>query len=190
MTDLPATANGSSTLPQGVSLRWLSGARDDIGAMTELYRRDWKLDSVPVQWNLVWSRANTLRGVHVHLTHWDYLCIISGEMLLALHDMRPGSPTYRFAALQPLPSEPACSIAIPPGVAHGFYFGSQTTYFYAVSHYWNPQDEFGCSWNDPELGLSWPTTDPLLSPRDANAPTYGELARELADAVGGGARRP
>jgi dTDP-4-dehydrorhamnose 3,5-epimerase len=190
MTDLPAPSSGSSTLPQGVSLRSLPGARDAIGAVTVLYRRDWKLDSMPVQWNLVSSRANTLRGVHVHLTHWDYLCIISGEMLLALHDMRPGSPTYRLSALQPLPSEPACSVAIPPGVAHGFYFGSQTTYFYAVSHYWNPQDELGCSWNDPELGLSWPTADPLRSPRDANAPTNGPLAREQADAGDGGARRP
>jgi dTDP-4-dehydrorhamnose 3,5-epimerase len=155
--------------------------------MTELYRRDWQLDVVPVQWNLVSSRANTLRGVHVHLAHWDYLCVISGEMLLGLHDMRPHSPTYRLAVQRPLPADAPCSIALPPGVAHGFYFASETTYFYAVSQYWNPSDELGCRWDDPELGLSWPTADPLLSERDAHAPTYGELARAFTAALDQGA---
>lgn len=144
----------------------------------------------PVQWNLVNSRPNTLRGVHVHVAHWDYLCVVSGEMLLGLHDMRPHSPTYRLAVQQRLSGAAPCSIAIPPGVAHGFYFASETCYFYAVSHYWNLSDELGCRWDDPELGLSWPTKSPLLSERDASAPSHGELARAFAAALDRGAVRP
>jgi dTDP-4-dehydrorhamnose 3,5-epimerase len=177
-------------LPWGVSLRALSDTRDQAGGMTELYRRDWGLDAVPVQWNLVSSRPDTLRGVHVHLNHTDYLYVLSGEMLLGLHDMRTSSPTYRLAVHQRLSGEAPCSIAIPPGVAHGFYFASKTEYFYAVSHYWNPSDELGCRWNDPELGLSWPTASPLLSARDTDAPSYGELARVLGEAPERGVSHP
>lgn len=167
-------------MPAGISLRPLEEQRDQATWTTELYRGDWRMDVVPVQWNLVSSRANTLRGVHVHANHWDYLCVIDGEMLLGVHDMRPHSPTYRLAAQRRLPADPPVSIAIPPGVAHGFYFASATTYFYAVSHYWNPSDELGCRWDDPQLNLSWPTADPVLSPRDAAASSYGEMARALA----------
>lgn len=177
-----ATPSKSAQLPSGVLVRPLPDVRDPAGRVTDLYREDWQLDVAPVQWNFVCTRANTLRGVHVHPTHSDYLCILGGEMFLALHDMRPRSPTYRLAAHLRLCGKIPCSATIPPGVAHGFYFAGDTRYVYAMNHYWNPEDEFGCRWNDPALGLSWPATDPLLSPRDAGAPSYAELASALATA--------
>jgi dTDP-4-dehydrorhamnose 3,5-epimerase len=167
-------------------LRPLPDRHDEIGTMTDLYREDWQLEVAPIQWNFVCSRGNTLRGVHVHPAHSDYLCVLRGEMLLALHDMRPDSPTYRLSAQQLLTGERPCSVTIPPGVAHGFYFAVETRYVYAVDHYWNLADELGCRWDDPELGLSWPTADPLLSPRDAAAPSYAEMARAFAAAVSRG----
>jgi len=180
MSDLPFTSQSTTdALPVGVSLRQLPSEQDGMGKTTALYRRDWPLNLAPVQWNLVSNRPNTLRGVHVHHTHWDYLCLLSGEMLLGLHDMRPHSATYRRAVLHRLAGDTPTSIVIPPGVAHGFYFALESTHCYAVSQYWNPSDELGCRWDDPMLGLAWPTSDPLLSPRDATAPSYEELARDL-----------
>lgn len=176
----PSADVSTAVLPVGVSLRPLNDHDDGPVRTTQIYRREWPLEVVPVQWNLVNTAANTLRGVHVHLSHWDYLFVVSGEMLIGLHDMRPDSPTYRTSARQRLRGESPCSIAIPPGVAHGFCFASAATYFYAVSRYWKPSDELGCRWNDPELGLSWPVSDPLLSPRDATASGYDELKRAVA----------
>jgi len=173
----------TARLPDGVVVRELHDRGDHASRTTELYRADWPIEVPPVQWNLVSSRPSTLRGVHVHVDHWDYLSVVSGEMLLGLHDMRPRSPTYKLAAQQLFQGKLPVSIAIPPGVAHGFYFGVTTTYLYAVSHYWNPADELGCRWNDPDLGLSWPVADPLLSPRDAGASSYGELVRAFAAAT-------
>jgi len=167
-------------LPVGVALRELPRWRDDVQEVTQVYRADWGLDLVPIQWNLLASKPNTLRGVHVHTDHWDYLHITNGEMLLGLHDLRPWSPTYRTAAQVRLTSYQPASIAIPPGVAHGFYFALLTTYFYALSHCWAPSDDLGCRWDDPEFGISWPTSDPLLSPRDTSAQSYRALAKELA----------
>ena len=170
----------TAQLPTGVSLRLLHEQNDGPVRMTQIYRRDWPVEVVPVQWNLVNTTANTLRGVHVHRAHWDYLFVVSGEMLIGLHDMRPDSPTYRMSAQRRLQGESPCSIAVPPGVAHGFYFASAATYFYAVSRYWTPSDELGCRWDDPGLGLSWPAEEPLLSPRDATAAGYADLMLALA----------
>lgn len=188
MANPPSSADLSTApLPTGVSLRPLHEQNDGPVRMTQIYRREWPIEVAPVQWNLVNTAANTLRGVHVHAVHWDYLFVVSGAMLIGLHDMRPGSPTYRTSAQRRLQGESPCSIAIPPGVAHGFHFASATTYFYAVSHYWNPSDELGCRWDDPEIGLSWPTAEPLLSPRDAAAPGYADLVRDLAVHLNGAA---
>ena len=167
-------------LPDGVSIHPLPRWGDDVARTTDVYRRDGQPDIAPVQWNLMSSNPNVFRGVHVHIHHWDYLHVVSGEMLLGLHDMRPHSPTYRLATQHCLESDRPVGIAIPPGVAHGFYFASETTYIYAMSHYWTPVEELGCRWDDPELALSWPASDPVLSSRDAAAPSYGELAQTLA----------
>ena len=180
----------TARLPDGVAPRELRDCGDGMPGATEVYRDDWRLDFAPVQWNFVASKPNTFRGMHAHLEHWDYLHVISGEMLLGLHDLRPSSPTYRLSAQYRLAGDQPVGITVPPGVAHGFYFASPTAYFYAVSAYWNPSDELGCRWNDPELGLSWPTSDPLLSSRDASASSYGALAAAVADAYAGNVVRP
>ena len=46
---------------------------------------------------------------------------------------------------------------------------------YALSQHWTSNDELGCSWNDPALGLSWPVTAPLLSERDKTAGSYRKM---------------
>jgi len=48
-------------------------------------------------------------------------------------------------------------------------------HIYAVSHYWDVDDELGCRWNDPDLEIPWSPEDPLLSPRDADLPSLAEL---------------
>lgn len=171
-------------LPAGVALRALPGSDDGVQRVIEVFcNADAPGDFAPEQWNFVRSEPDTLRGVHVHLHHWDYLHVLDGAMLLGLHDLRPGSPTYRMAAHCRLSGDRPASIAIPPGVAHGFYFAAPTAYFYALSSYWSTADEFGCRWDDPALGLTWPTADPLLSPRDVAAPSYADLAAAVAGAL-------
>ena len=68
---------------------------------------------------------------------------------------------------------------IPPGVAHGFYFLEPSLHVYAVSEYWNPADELGCHWADPDLELQWPDPSPLVSERDARSQSLRALLAEL-----------
>ena len=165
------------TLPHGVVLTPLTPHRDDRGTFVEAFRASWSTDIVPVQWNVVTSGAGVLRGVHVHRRHADYLTVLAGAMVLGLHDLRRGSPTEGRSAMLTIEAEEPRAVTIPPGVAHGFCFPVPSVHLYAVSHYWNKADELGCRYDDPDLGLDWPITEPMLSPRDAAAGTLAKMER-------------
>jgi dTDP-4-dehydrorhamnose 3,5-epimerase len=166
-------------IPEGVILRDLKSYRDDRGCLTEVFRSQWANDEAFLQWNFVESEPNTLRGVHVHPVHADYLVTIQGLLMLGLHDLRNWSPTFGMSCLIDLSGDRMQSAFIPPGVAHGFYFPGASCYFYGVTDYWSPADELGCIWNDPQLGIPWPVTNPVLSQRDRDAGSFRRLMQVL-----------
>jgi dTDP-4-dehydrorhamnose 3,5-epimerase len=163
-------------LPAGVRVLELATHRDERGSFTELYRAEWETGVAPVQWNAVHSIAGTLRGVHVHLRHEDYLTVAQGRLLLGLCDLRRGA--RRRGVLLDLEAGRR-AVAIPAGVAHGFYFPEASVHVYAVSRYWDPDDELGCRWDDAALGVPWPSTTVLLSDRDRALPSLPELLDRL-----------
>ena len=165
--------------PDGVKILRLEPHGDSRGVLTELFRSEWAVGMEPVQWNLVRSRADVLRGFHVHVRHSDYLILVDGKMLLGLKDLRDDSPTSGAVSLLTATSDMPQAFVIPPGVGHGFYFPEPSIHVYAVSHYWNMDDELGCRWDDPDLGVDWPTKTPELSERDINAPSYAQLIDAL-----------
>ena len=81
-------------LPAGCLRIPLKPHEDDRGSLVELFRQEWKVGQMPLQWNLVKSKPNTLRGFHVHLRNYDYLVVSEGVMILGLMDLRVTSPTY------------------------------------------------------------------------------------------------
>jgi dTDP-4-dehydrorhamnose 3,5-epimerase len=159
----------------GVAIFDLAPHDDSRGRFTELFRANWATGPSMIQWNCVRSRPGVLRGVHVHAVHHDYLVMVDGTMMLGLHDLRVDSPTFgRSEMLVAKASEPA-GFAIPPGVCHGFYFPEPSVHVYSVSEYWNIEDELGCRFDCPELGLEWPGPAPILSSRDAQAGGYADM---------------
>jgi dTDP-4-dehydrorhamnose 3,5-epimerase len=172
---LPAT----DTVPIGIRLRNLTRHVDGRGSLVELFREEWGTGVSPVQWNVTCSVPGTLRGVHVHIRHADYLMVVTGRAGIAFHDLRRSSPTRGMAGVVELKGETPRVMTIPVGVAHGFYFYEQTTMIYGVSEYWDPADELGCRWDDPDLGIPWPDKSPILSARDAAAPSLSGLRRQL-----------
>jgi len=163
----------------GVLRRVLATHGDERGALTEICRQAWCGDGGPLQFNFVRSRQRTLRGVHLHRVHADYLCLVEGSMLLGLHDARAGSPTQGEARFLQLSGETLQAVRIPVGVAHGFYFPVPALLVYGLSSYWDPADELGCRFDDPALGLAWPDSEPLLSPRDRQAGSYAAMLAEF-----------
>jgi dTDP-4-dehydrorhamnose 3,5-epimerase len=166
-------------LPAGASLHRLRPHVDDRGSFTELYRAEWGTGVTPIQWNAVRSEAGVLRGVHVHIRHDDYLTVPIGRAVVGLHDLRRGSPTEGMNALVELGGAQAAALVIPHGVAHGFYFLEPSLHVYAVSEYWDPSDELGCRWDDPELQIPWPVRSARVSERDAAAQPLRALLDEL-----------
>jgi dTDP-4-dehydrorhamnose 3,5-epimerase len=166
-------------LPKGVHVTPLTTLADSRGDLTELLRVAWHDSPSPLQWNVVNSKADVLRGVHVHKRHWDYFFLVAGEMLFGMHDMRRGLATSGLSVMVRLSGEALAGIVVPPGVAHGFYYVRPSTHVYAVSEYWDMADELGCRWDAPELGLDWPSKTPLVSERDSRAMSYPELVAAL-----------
>jgi dTDP-4-dehydrorhamnose 3,5-epimerase len=167
-------------LPVGVEVHELTAHRDDRGVFTELFREEWNTAAEPIQWNSVRSNAGVLRGVHVHLVHDDYLTMAHGRMTLGLCDLRPGSETYRQALTLDLDSESPRAVAIPHGVAHGFYFEEDSIHVYAVSHYWSLDDELGCRWDDSGLAIPWTHEEAHISQRDADLQSLDQLIEQLS----------
>lgn len=168
-----------TTLPAGVVVRPLESHVDDRGTFTELYRQEWATGVSPIQWNAVRSDGGVLRGVHVHMRHDDYLTVPYGRAAIGLRDLRRGSPTEGVSALVGLGGEDRAALVIPHGVAHGFYFSEPSLHVYAVTEYWDPSDELGCHWADPELKIPWPVTSARVSERDAASQSLRDLLREL-----------
>lgn len=170
-------------LPAGVRLHELVPHRDERGVFTELFRDSWHLEVEPVQWNLVRSEANVLRGVHVHHRHEDYLSVAAGSATVGLYDLRAGSATEGLGTVLELSADSPAALVIPPGVAHGFYLPEPALHVYGVSHDWDTGDELGCRWDDPELGIAWPCGSPLISVRDAALGTVSELRAAVRAAL-------
>lgn len=166
-------------LPSGVILTELAMHPDDRGVFTEVFRKEWDTGVDPVQWNVVRSAEGVLRGVHVHPRHDDYLLIFSGLGTVGLKDLRRGSDTHEVTATVDLSGDDLRAITIPHGVAHGFLFHEPSIHLYAVSHYWDTEDELACTWDDEGLGIDWPFEPSQLSERDATAPSLADLLNKI-----------
>ena len=173
-------ASHQPLLPAGVELRRLESHDDDRGTFTEVFRSAWTGRAQPVQWNAVRSRAGVLRGVHVHPRHDDYFVLVSGRATIGLRDMRAQSPTAGTVVAIEVGGAELQAVTIPHGVAHGFHFHEPSLHFYAVTEYWSADDELGCRYDDPELGIPWSGSAVLVSARDRQAQPFATLVEELA----------
>lgn len=156
---------------------------DERGVLVELYGSHWPGAPTLHQFNWVRCAAGTLRGVHVHSTHIDWLTVIDGEILVGLYDCRPDSPTFGLGQFVTLKAREPRALMIPEGVAHGFCSQQAGTFVYGLSNRWSMAGEKTIQWNDPALGLDWPLKDPLLSERDKNGRPLSVVLAEISDAV-------
>ena len=167
-------------LPSGVTVRSLDVHPDARGRLTEIFRRTWNSGVDPVQWNLLHSHGNVMRGMNVHLKHDDYYVLAMGRLTLALYDLRRSSPTYGVSTMMELSSDRLEVVIVPIGVLHGTLYHEPSVMLTGRSNYYDPEDDLGCLWSDPMLGVAWRTRDPILVGRDAERPSLQQLEAELA----------
>ena len=159
---------------------------DERGFFLETHHRDkYAAGGIPetfVQDNQSFSRQGVLRGLHAQLQfpQGKLVRAITGEIFDVAVDIRPGSPTFGRWVGETLSGENARQLYVPPGFAHGFCVLSETAHVqYKCTDVYHPGDEIGIVWNDPEIGIDWPLTDPVLNEKDRKAPRLAEIVQRL-----------
>ena len=159
--------------------------RDDRGHFLETYQKDRYRGELGiklqfVQDNLSFSHHGVLRGLHYQypFEQAKLVQVLHGEVYDVAVDIRRHSPTYRRWFGIRLSDRTRTQLFIPAGFAHGFCVISETALFaYKCSDYYAPEAERGICWSDPDLGIDWPITAPVLSSKDAAYP----LLRDVPD---------
>ena len=121
--------------------------------------RDSGIDANFVQDNESSSVKGVLRGLHFQKQRpqCKLVRVVSGAVFDVAVDLRPGSPTYKKWRGVALSSDNRKQFYIPEGFAHGFLVLSDTAILcYKVGDFYDPGDEGGIAWNDPEIGIAWP----------------------------------
>jgi dTDP-4-dehydrorhamnose 3,5-epimerase len=154
---------------------------DERGYFVETYRREWFPNGREmIQGNRGNRQAGALVGLHYHLHQADYWYVPIGRARVVLHDLREGGPTDGATLVLDLGEEPDGThrhrgVFIPPGVAHGFAALTDMAITYLVDGYYNPADELGVAWDDPEIAADWGVAEPVLSERDQQNPRRADL---------------
>ncbi|MBQ9432571.1 MAG: dTDP-4-dehydrorhamnose 3,5-epimerase [Kiritimatiellae bacterium] len=166
--------------------------KDSRGFFLETYHArkyfDIGVKTVFVQDNRSRSTRSVLRGLHFQLHHPQakLLSCIRGEIYDVAVDIRRGSPTFGKWVGATLSEDNFKQIFIPAGFAHGFCVMSDIAEInYKCSEFYDHKDDRGIRWNDPELGVEWPVTDPILSEKDRRQPFLCEAELPLYNNTGG-----
>jgi dTDP-4-dehydrorhamnose 3,5-epimerase len=155
---------------------------DARGFFVETYRADrYGAAGLPVtfvQDNHSRSVRNALRGLH-----WQWrrpqgklIRVIEGAIYDVAVDLHPDSPTFGHWVGVELTASSFRQMYVPPHMAHGFCVLSEAAQVeYKCTDYYDPEDEGGLIWDDPDVGIAWPVKAPLLSAKDAHHPRFVEL---------------
>ncbi|MEM4160573.1 MAG: dTDP-4-dehydrorhamnose 3,5-epimerase [Thermoplasmata archaeon] len=123
-----------------------------------------------------------IRGMHFQFpphTETKLIRVVAGEIFDVFIDLRKGSPTFGQWDSVILSAENKKMLYLPKGFAHGFCTLTRNCeVVYKVDEYYAPQSEGIVRWNDPDLKINWPTENPILSDKDANAKTFREFVAE------------
>lgn len=124
-----------------------------------------------VQDNHSHSQKDVLRGLHYQLSskaQAKLVRVVRGEVFDVAVDIRPESLTFGQWVGEHLSAANKKQLWIPEGFAHGFLTLSETSIFlYKTTDYYFPEHERCLLWNDPTIGITWPTDfSPILSKKD------------------------
>lgn len=156
---------------------------DDRGYFLETYQAE-KFRAIGiaepfVQDNHSHSMHGALRGLHYQEpgAQGKLMRCARGAMWDVAVDIRVGSPTYgKWFGLE-LSEQNKKMLWVPAGFAHGFCaLTDDCDVIYKCTAYYAPANERGIAWNDPDIGIKWPISKPVLSAKDAAAPRLKDAA--------------
>jgi dTDP-4-dehydrorhamnose 3,5-epimerase len=146
------------------------------------FREATGLDVAFVQDNHSRSAKNVLRGIHYQVVkpQGKLVRVVSGAVFDVAVDLRRSSANFgRWVGVE-LSAENYRQLWVPPGFGHAFLVLSEyADFLYKTTEYWHSVHDRSLRWDDPRIGIRWPTAgvEPQLAAKDAAAP--GLEAAEL-----------
>ena len=116
--------------------------------------------------------------MHLHRKQWDIWHIVKGAALVRTYNHETGENAFVWAG-------PQYTIAIPPGLSHGFYTPDGCILLYGLTQEYDGSDEYGWYFADglggaipPEFQDEWP-----VNPDGLNISERDSLAVRLEEFV-------
>lgn len=155
--------------------------KDERGFFREIFHLDeiektLNIEFKGVQMNHAYSQPKVLRGIHAE--NWNkIICPLNGEVFVAIADIRPDSPNFGKVEKFTINDENRIALFVPKGLANSYcIIGDEAVhYIYLVDAYYDGSDTKAVAFNDPDLAISWPIEDPIISQRDRNNPRLRDL---------------
>ena len=120
------------------------------------------------------AQKGTLRGIHFQnapMAQAKLVRVTKGAVLDVAVDLRKGSPTYKQWVGVELSAENKRMLFIPRGFGHGFVTLTDDVEFcYKVDNLYSKECDRGIRFDDPEIGVDWGVTNPVLSQKDMTSP--------------------
>jgi dTDP-4-dehydrorhamnose 3,5-epimerase len=160
---------------------------DDRGFFLETYKKsDFAAAGITEDFeqdNHSFSQRTVLRGIHFQRAphaQGKLVRAIEGKVWDLAVDIRPQSPNFRQWVGVELDSKKGNMLYIPPGFGHAFVVLSETAHFcYKCTAEYAPSADGGIRWNDPDLAIEWPVTDPIVSEKDVSLPFLKDTVYNL-----------
>ncbi|HDR7792432.1 TPA: dTDP-4-dehydrorhamnose 3,5-epimerase [Bacillus luti] len=159
---------------------------DERGFFTESYNKK-VLEVLGITYSFVQdnvsysAQAGTIRGLHFQTNpkaQTKLIQVMQGAIYDVIVDLRKDSPTFKQWKGYILSADNHRQLLVPKGFAHGFCtLVPHTTVMYKVDEYYSADHDSGLLWEDKELSIPWPVTNPILSDKDRILP----LLREYKD---------
>ncbi|MBI4244784.1 MAG: dTDP-4-dehydrorhamnose 3,5-epimerase [Planctomycetes bacterium] len=136
-----------------------------------------------VQDNHSKSVKGVLRGLHFQIApkaQGKLVRCITGKILDVAVDIRKKSPTYKKYVAVELIGDDQKALYVPPGFAHGFVtLSDEADVFYKTTEEYSSAQDMGLRWNDPDINIKWPISDPIVSDKDAMQPLLKDIEHKL-----------
>jgi dTDP-4-dehydrorhamnose 3,5-epimerase len=168
-----------STKLEGVYIMECEVFTDHRGFFTESFQKA-KWEQAGITCNIVQvnrsmsTMPGTIRGLHYQLNpkaQTKIVQVISGAIYDVVVDIRKNSNTFGQWVAAILSEHNQRQIIVPKGFAHGFYtLVPNTQIIYYVDEFYSPEHERGILWDDPQIGIEWPSTKAILSEKDKILP--------------------
>lgn len=149
---------------------WSRRAMEEAGLFYDFVQDNHSLSTV----------KGTLRGIHFQKgdkSQAKLVRCVRGAVLDVAVDLRHDSPTYKQWVGVELSEENKKQLLIPRGFGHGFVtLTDHVEFLYKADNYYAPEADGGIRWNDPDIGVDWGISDPILSEKDTKNPFLKDIA--------------